>query len=281
MNDEANIGVPEQKRIVNLEYISTKLAGGEFQNVHGRTDEFIEVKTGSVFRYNRQTKELVKIADGGFRTADAVKPKAQAPFIVDDAAIADFAGRMGMDRSLARMYFLNIDGQLYIKVPGLLALATKTRPPQAIAFVAEDTRESNGTWYAHARIYPRVDKQTLEIVHDLAKTQPDMAKEIWQYVTMPTDGLGRASPDTVKMSTIHKFLPEMAQTRAVARALRLYTGYGFTAAEEMQEGAPDATVSGYAYVPRDEHQSSPLAAEADSRQSDKKESQGQKQTAVV
>ena len=66
------------------------------------------------------------------------------------------------------------------------------------------------------------------------------AHEIHSHEDMakPTNGIGTANKENVQNSNMHKFLREMAQTRALGRALRSYTGYGSTTYEEL----PDATV---------------------------------------
>ena len=51
----------------------------------------------------------------------------------------------------------------------------------------------------------------------------------------PTKGEGRAGKDNVKNTRMYPFLKEMAETRSVNRALRLYTGYGGTSYEEMPQ----------------------------------------------
>jgi hypothetical protein len=52
--------------------------------------------------------------------------------------------------------------------------------------------------------------------------------------------VGTANIENVQNRSMHKFLREMAQTRALGRALRSYTGYGGTSYEEL----PDAEISG-------------------------------------
>lgn len=79
-------------------------------------------------------------------------------------------------------------------------------------------------------------KVTKEILEGISKLDKDMQKQAFDFLTNPTNGTGRASKNNVKMSTMQAFLREMAQTRAQNRALRAFTGYGGTSAEELPEG---------------------------------------------
>lgn len=249
MTDEQQAARNEKPAVVAPDYIVTKLASGEWKNVRNRQDEFVDVKTGDVLHYNRGTGELVKLGDSEFKSGDELKPAPKKPFVLNDEALVAFAEELKLPKAAARMFFMVVDNTLYVKIAGLLALAVAKRPYQAIQIPVDSIKKNEqGEWSATCYVYPKITARELHEINTCA--DPVMRKQMWDYMTMPTAGYGRAGRDNVKLPEVRdKFLPEMAQTRAVARALRLYTGFGFTAAEEMQEGIPDMSVEGYRYVP--------------------------------
>jgi hypothetical protein len=127
------------------------------------------------------------------------------------------------------MLFMNMGGNLYIKVAGLLYIAGK------IGYQRIEIRKIEGKNAYEALIYPKVSLKQLEALSHLS---PEVQRLAYEDLTKPTNGYGSASEENVKMMDMWKFLPEMAQTRALGRALRNYTGYGGTTYEEL----PDATV---------------------------------------
>lgn len=225
------------------------MTSGELQNITNKTDEFLEVKTGNVLHYNRQTQELIKIGNSEFRSGSELVKQPKKPFVLNDEALIAFAEELHMNPAVAKMFFAQFNDTLYVKIPGLLALATEKRPYQAIQIPADSIKKNEaGEWSATCYVYPRVGIKEMSTIS--AVQEPELRRKMWDYLSMPTVGYGRASRDNVKLAEVRdKFLPEMAQTRAVARALRLYTGFGFTAAEEMQDAVPDMNVQGYKYVP--------------------------------
>lgn len=134
----------------------------------------------------------------------------------------------GIPPQLANMFFMTMDGSLYVKQPGLLHMASKK------GYARIETRseldKDTGEWKAETKIYPVIPK---EVIISLANLDKEMQKMILNDYYGPTIGQGRASKANVKMSTMHLFLKEMAETRSVNRALRLYVGYGATSYEEM------------------------------------------------
>lgn len=145
------------------------------------------------------------------------------------------AKQLGMPDELADLFFTNIDGKPYITNPGLLFLADKKGHG---AIQVEDTyNEKARMWEAETKIYPILTAQMLEAI---AKLNPEIQAKALDEVTRPTIGKGTAGESNVKNSRMLYFLREMAQTRSQNRALRPYTGYGYTSAEEM----PTATIEG-------------------------------------
>lgn len=170
-----------------------------------------------------------EISDAIEAAQNAKKPK--NALIV--GTCADLAKQYGIPAELANMYFMTLNDGLYIKNPGLLYLASKKGYGRIE--VETEYNEKTQEYESTCKIYPKITK---DIIEGISKLSPEMQKTAWDYATAPTNGTGRASKASVKMSTMHPFLKEMSQTRAQNRALRAYTGYGGTSLEEL----PDAEV---------------------------------------
>lgn len=145
--------------------------------------------------------------------------------------VTEIAKTYGIAPELANLFFMKFDDGLYIKNPGLLHLASKKGYSRID--ITSSYNETTQEWESECKIYPKLTKHILDGIGQLDKS---LQKQALDFVTSPTNGTGRASKDNVKMSTMHKFLKEMAQTRACNRALRNFTGYGGTSYEELPEG---------------------------------------------
>lgn len=141
------------------------------------------------------------------------------------------AVQYGIPKELANLFFMKMNEGLYIKNPGLLYLAGKKGYSRIE--ITDKYDEKAGEWSAECKIYPKMSKELLE---GISKLDKEMQKNAFDFLTNPTNGTGRASKNSVKMSTMQPFLREMAQTRAQNRALRAFTGYGGTSVEELPEG---------------------------------------------
>ena len=140
----------------------------------------------------------------------------------------------GIPEELADMYFAIIDGALYIKNPGLLYMASK-KGYAKIETISEP--DGKGGFIATAKVYPKIP---VDFVRAIASLSQDIQTRLLDDQYGPTVEKGSANRDNVKNSRMHPYLEELARTRAVDRALRLYTGYGGTSYEEL----PDAEISG-------------------------------------
>lgn len=157
----------------------------------------------------------------------------RTPLKVEKASRISVIAKMNrIPPELADMYFLILDGQLYIKAPGLLYMASKQG--YARIKVTSQYDSDKKEWNATALVFPKIP---VEVLQSFAGITPAVQAEILETQYGPTTGFGRASMENVKMSTMHKFLKEMAETRAVNRALRLFTGYGGTSYEELPESS--------------------------------------------
>ena len=142
--------------------------------------------------------------------------------------ISVMAHMQGIPVELANMYFMIIDDQLYIKAPGLLHLAAK----KGYTKIEVQSEKQGDGYTATARIYPKMD---VEFIRSLNGLPEDVIKEIVDKQYGPTSGYASANKSNVRNTRMHVFLKELAETRAVNRALRLYTGYGGTSYEEMPQ----------------------------------------------
>ena len=140
----------------------------------------------------------------------------------------------GIPEELADMYFAVIDGALYIKNPGLLYMASK-KGYTKIEAVSEP--DGKGGFVAVAKVFPKIP---VEFIKAIASLSPEIQTRLLDEQYGPTIEKGAANKENVKNSRMYPFLEELARTRAVDRALRLYTGYGGTSYEEP----PDAEISG-------------------------------------
>ena len=149
----------------------------------------------------------------------------------DAKEIAEF---YGVPLPLMNMMFVVIGGIAYPKETFLLyqghrkgILRIEVDEPKEVA-----TEGVEKEWQTEARIYPKVDSKILDT---LLQYPPDERKKIWEHLTQPTVEWGRASKKNVRMSTMLEWLPQIAIKRAVCRALRLYSGIGSTAFEELPQ----------------------------------------------
>ena len=141
----------------------------------------------------------------------------------------------GIPTELANMFFMTIDGALYVKSPGLLYMSGKKGYSRILT--TSKYNEQNNEWEATTYVFPHIPK---EIILSLPGLDKDLQRQVLENYFGPTKGEGRAGKHNVRMSTMHTFLKEMAETRSVNRALRLYTGYGGTSYEEMPQAQIEA-----------------------------------------
>lgn len=138
----------------------------------------------------------------------------------------------GIPPELADMFFAIIDGGLYIKAPGLMYMGGKIGYARIITTVEFDAK--TGGYKATAKIYPKMPDKVME---SLSRMDKEMQRYILDTYYGATEGHGTANKANTKPKQQNN-LQEMAETRAVVRALRLYTGYGGTSLEELPDGEP-------------------------------------------
>ena len=159
----------------------------------------------------------------------------KAKFTVEPGSELAIAKIAGLPPEMANMFFIKLNGNAYIRVAGLQYMAGKVGY-QRIE-ITDRYEESTKTWVAEAKVFPKISADKLATI---SKLSPEVQKMAYEDLSKPTNGVGTANRENVQNQNMHKFLREMAQTRALGRALRSYTGYGGTSYEEL----PDAEVGG-------------------------------------
>ena len=138
----------------------------------------------------------------------------------------------GIPKELANMYFMIISDQLYVKSPGLLYMASK----KGYSRIDVKSEKDGEGYVAEARIYPNIP---VDVLKALSGLPAGSVQSILDTQYGPTIGYAKANKNTVQNSRMMHFMRELAETRAVNRALRLYTGYGGTSYEELPEAKTD------------------------------------------
>ena len=194
----------------------------------GDLDEAIE----KILNYRVDNRASVSPSHGSISTEQNSE---KSKFTVEPGSELAIAKIAGLPPEMANLFFMKLNGNAYIKVAGLQYMAGKIGY-QRIE-ITDRYDESTKTWVAEAKIYPKISVDKLATI---SKLSPEVQKMAYEDLSKPTNGVGTANIENVQNRSMHKFLREMAQTRALGRALRSYTGYGGTSYEEL----PDAEISG-------------------------------------
>ena len=199
--------------------------------MHGDLDDAIskvkEMHT-SQEEQSQETKAITPVTPQKQEIAQE-KPK----FVAEPGSELAIAKIAGLPPEMANLFFMKLNDNAYIKVAGLQYMAGKIGYRRIE--ITDHFDEKSQTWIAEAKIYPKI---SIEMVRALSSLTPEVQKQMYDELSKPTNGIGTANKDNVKTDKMWKFLREMAQTRALGRALRSYTGYGSTTYEEL----PDAEV---------------------------------------
>ncbi|MGC9138757.1 MAG: hypothetical protein ACP5G5_07150 [Thermoplasmata archaeon] len=193
---------------------------------------------GLIEKYQNKQMELFKAWENKVQKEEKQMQPTTMPqpkevpksFTVSKGAISSIAKQYNIPDDIANLYFMLIDGQLYIKHPGLLYIASRIGY-QRIEVSSQYNNETK-TWEATAKVYPKIPINLLNILKDIPEPERMV---ILQYYLQPTIANATANLENVKNTRMYPFLKEMAETRAINRALRLYTGYGGTSFEELPD----------------------------------------------
>lgn len=235
MTDERMATEPQRKFLFSL-MEELDISKEEIESEYGAISEMTRQEMSSVIDKLNTAKSKQGTLDSDNKEEKQVPaknnpaPKPKESFSTKKGSQMAMAKAAGIPEDLANMFFMELNGSPYIKVAGLQYLAGKKGYGRVnIRSYYDETKE---TWYAEAKIYPKLDK---ELILAIAQLNPEVQGDIVEELKEPTNGLGSANKQSVKMTQMHPFLREMAETRALGRALRSYTGYGATSYEEMPE----------------------------------------------
>ena len=191
------------------------------------------IKNGDLGEVMKKIKEARSNQPAQEETKPMINPSnvsnlPKTEFKVQPGSELALAKTAGIPEEMANLFFMKLNGNAYIKVAGLQYMAGKVgyRRIQITDYFDEQT----GTWNAEAKIYPKISIEKLEVISKLA---PEVQKLAYEDLSKPTNGIGTANKENVQNTKMHPFIREMAQTRALGRALRSFTGYGSTTYEEL------------------------------------------------
>ncbi len=94
-----------------------------------------------------------------------------------------------------------------------------------------EIQEEEGGFLAEARIYPKLRRTDYDLLSKVAETRPEDLIKVMEQLRRPTVAHATANKGNLKPKQL-KWMREMAETRAVLRAARVYTGMGLSTPEE-------------------------------------------------
>ena len=149
-------------------------------------------------------------------------------------------------RDLARQldippgFVLTINGKPYVTKEGLLQQARRIGFD---AIEATVTEPQQGRFEAEAKVWRSFRKEDYALLERMVGIGKEEFWKVYQDLRRPTVAHGSANPDNVKMGAMKAYLRELAETRAINRALRLFTGCGLVSVDELEEaGQADVRV---------------------------------------
>jgi len=161
--------------------------------------------------------------------ADLEKAKATGEWTVRDAAMA---------LDIPPGFLLTINGKPYVTKEGLLIRAQKKgfRSIQTLPVQERDDPE-DPYFEFEAKIYPNFSDKDYELLISMRGIDRDSFRKVFEDLMRPTIARGYACKENVRNPELvrQKQLKNLAETRALCRALRVYTGCGLTAFEELPE----------------------------------------------
>ena len=129
-------------------------------------------------------------------------------------------------------FILMFDDKPYVTKEGML---WKLREYGYDAVQVEIQEDDKGGYEAEARIHPKLIREDYALLSKIAETRPEDLIKVMEQLQRPTIGHATANKANLKPKQL-KWAREMAETRAILRAARVYTGMGLSAPPE-EEGA--------------------------------------------
>jgi hypothetical protein len=167
-------------------------------------------------------EELEVILDEAKRAEEAKLAKATSWTVTDLAKQFD----------IPPGFIIMMNDKPYVTKEGLLYKAKKIGFRSIEARIEEDGK---GGYEARAEIHRILTEPEIELLRSL-RGDRESFKDVWDQLSKPTVAHGSATPDNVNLPALRKgYMKELAETRAINRALRLYTGCGMVSVEELPE----------------------------------------------
>jgi len=178
----------------------------------------------------------VKVGGGTPTSCDAVGLRCFG----DDSSVTVYGGNPvgGGVLWTIRWDPLTINGKPYVTKEGLLIRAQKKgfRSIQTLPVQERDDPE-DPYFEFEAKIYPNFSDKDYELLISMRGIDRDSFRKVFEDLMRPTIARGYACKENVRNPELvrQKQLKNLAETRALCRALRVYTGCGLTAFEELPE----------------------------------------------
>jgi len=145
-------------------------------------------------------------------------------------------------RDLARQldippgFVMTINGKPYITKEGLLQQARRIGFDAIEATVKPlDADDPSKGFEAEAKVWRSFRKDDYALLEKMVGIGREEFWKVYQDLRRPTVAHGSANPDNVKMGAMKAYLRELAETRAINRALRLFTGCGLVSIDELAD----------------------------------------------
>lgn len=159
---------------------------------------------------------------------ELAKPAADAGFSVKDLA-EQYKIPPGM--------ILAIAGKPYVTKEGLLVQARRIGFDRIEAEILED---GHGGYQATGRVYRSLRPEETHLLETMVGHDREAFLKVYMDLHAPTVAHATATPANVKMAAMHPYMRELAETRAINRALRLFTGCGLVSVDELEDPGASA-----------------------------------------
>ena len=130
-------------------------------------------------------------------------------------------------------FILTINGKPYITKEGLLQQARRI----GYDAIWAELHEIEGGYEAIGYVRRRIRDEELHFLQAIAgKVDKDSFNHVYRQIFQTTNAHGTATKDNVRLAELRdKYLRELAETRAINRALRLFTGCGLVSVDELED----------------------------------------------
>jgi hypothetical protein len=132
-------------------------------------------------------------------------------------------------------FLLTLNGKPYVTKEGLLLQARRIGYDSISATLAPIDGDPAKGWEAEARIVRSFRPQDYDLLVKVKDVDAAAFRELWRDLRQPTVAHATATRENVTMATMHRYMRELAETRAINRALRLFTGCGLATPDELPE----------------------------------------------